>query len=1314
MSQPNRSRARAQKPRNRHRHYVEPIQQLESKQLLAPYLPVNTRVAAFDPFPDQPDGENFGSVTISPGDASAFSAAPYVSVSQLTSLSTFGNNIVRIEAGPGGDFGKGVYAITRGDNQAGPPIETGGRPGVIYRVDPATGQAHVFFDLNTVLNQASPGTTAENSAGIETGLVNWYDIAFDVEGSFDGLPSMFVSSVDRTNPLKNAVYRIGPDGTFLGLFMVFNEGEDAGNLVRRPSAIHVPPAQQQDFLRGMFTGSGNNSPQFSALFFDANQLQGAQIIGSFLPQGVRPTNLTQGPQVGLTSANANYGSPVYSAYTDFGTPGIPGFSSPNPGFSGIQGLSGESLIRDNSGIAPTLTPFGNTSFAGLALGPLPEWLVELASAQADATNPSGVDRFAGIDTPFRRFQDITFDEFGYFSYGTTLTVEDPGTLPVPGEPIYAGSMFVADLASGLAVPVDIPDVEGGPEGTLVLPVQGAGGAGISVNPENPSEITLSVPGSNLGGRIVRVLPNGTVTPFAEGFNTSGEIGSGSFVESSLSITFSADGTTLYAADNDGIWQFKSTLSLAYSSSGELVGLGDLRTMGVPFQGEGTAVAVVDTGIDSRTPGLRGRVGRGTNIFTRGAGNDDLGAGNGHGTLVAGVISQFVPNATLEPINVFSPLANGTTNQAFYDAIRYVADNPFVNDPIRPGQLNRVVASNFGFGTVNTFDTEGTAFRGNKQLVIAMKNQMQRLMHRGITPIAAAGQFGNAEIPEIGNINGEPLPAILNEVVSVTGSYSFPFEIGPTSSPINPAPGPLSRLLPPATFQTNYDPTPPFDFLPPIAQNDLTIYSDRLLSAANRSHTTDFAAPALGVPTFRRTFVGDENINLVFDEAGTSLSSGMVSGSFALLASALEYYNTLSVTGSTASAYLTSPVNSHSLDFGPGMIRNLEAYGNPHGINSILQWTAVPIEDINFPGANEVEQIAPSSLAYPAFNREFSRIDVGNAVAAIEGSIALAYLFNTGAIDLIDSNNNGLITAQEIENFVAKADTIGMPEAGAMARLLGGTARPPGENPEDGPRNFITSGFFDLSAPTGLTTQFEEPGEPNVYQRRFNFFDYAANGQLDGVVSIQELEMLAHTLLPAPDAFVITDRQRGSAGGYLLDGTPVRNWADLQRLLPTYSFVPNNIVHRFRNFTPTRFGINRGLGANDPNAGPQYALFQTQPGQRAVRESGRDTSTPVENVPNRAPVVNQAPNESPTSPAEAAPFYASEINIRPFEQRYLNVANRSLSTPGNPGPASSDPDAASPGQQVNPEVLDRLIGHLGDDNESPRVKSALLRLRGDQA
>ncbi|QDV36717.1 S8/S53 family peptidase [Tautonia plasticadhaerens] len=1184
MSQPNRSRARAQQARQRHRLHIEPIEKLEQKQLLAPYLPTTARVATFDPLDDQPDNENFGFISVDEGAALATSAAPFVSVAQLTPNSSFGGNIVRIEAGPGGDFGKAVYAITRGINTA---DQTGGRPGVIFRVDPATGESDVFFDLNTVLEQVAPGTSQGNSAGSQTGLVNWYDITFDAEGVFDGVPSMFVSSVDRSNPLKNAVYRIAPDGTFLGLFVAMTEGADQDDLVRRPSALLVPPAQQQDFLKGLFVGTGSNAPDFGvALFFDANQVQGAQQIAAGpLPQGVSTTNLTLGPQVGLTSANTDYISRVYAAFTDFGQPGIDGFDNAVPGLSGLQGIGGELLIQNNSGVGFAGT---NVASQGFVIGPQPEELVELAGSQADATNPSGIDRLSAVDTPFRRFQDVAFDQYGYFSYGTTVT-EVAGAQPTIVPPIYAGSLFVSDLASGLAVPVDIPDVDGGPEGTVVLPVQGAGGGGVQVNLDTLN-LEFDLPDSNLGGRIIRVLPDGTVTAFAEGFNTSGLYDAGSFVESSLSITFSADGTTLYAADNDGIWQFKSVLSLAGSTSGSLVGLNDLRSRGVPFQGEGTAVAVVGSGIDASTPQFRGRVGTGINIFNDAPGNDDLlfddndpaSLSDVGGTKLAGVVAQFVPQATLVPVNVLDPLSTTTTPQALFNAMRYVADNPFANDPVRRGQVDRVVTSLLGVSSLEGYETEAQAFRtGARQLILAYKNQAQRLLHRGITPIAPSGQLSDPTTG-LGDVQGMGLPSILNEVVSVAGSYSFPFRTGPTSSPLDPSPGPAGRLFPPAILTAGAGDAQDLSLFDPIIPAGSLVIQDQLLPSTNRSYTTDFAAPALDVPTFRQTFQGDGLVRNVFTEAGTDLSAAMVTGSFTLLASALNYYSGLSVGGATVDPYLALPVGAQSLDYGPGVLRNLEAYANPHGINSILQWTAVPIEDVDTPFDGGIAP--PLSKAYPANERQFSRIDVGNAVAAVEGSIALSYLFNSGTIGLIDSNKNGFITAQEIESFVQNSDTTGLEEAGAMARLLGGTARVNGENPVEAGRNFITNVVGGPAAPTGLTSQGEQPDQFDVLQRRFNFFDYAADGKLDGVVSVQQYEVLAHTLLPPPDSSVINDRQRASANGFLLDGTPARNWADLQRLLPTYVFVPNGLASKYRNYSPRQFGSLRSLNPEQPNFG----------------------------------------------------------------------------------------------------------------------------------
>ncbi len=74
---------------------------------------------------------------------------------------------MNITPGPGGVFGDDVYAISRGSGGNPDAID---RPGVIYRVNSATGQASVFFDLNTVISQTdsnntSTTTPAANSLG---------------------------------------------------------------------------------------------------------------------------------------------------------------------------------------------------------------------------------------------------------------------------------------------------------------------------------------------------------------------------------------------------------------------------------------------------------------------------------------------------------------------------------------------------------------------------------------------------------------------------------------------------------------------------------------------------------------------------------------------------------------------------------------------------------------------------------------------------------------------------------------------------------------------------------------------------------------------------------------------------------------------------------------------------------------------------------------------------------------------------------------------------------------------------------------------
>src|SRR4051812_14007641 len=287
MSQTNRPEPRGIAGRPRRQVRLESVQGLEGRQLLAPVVVRNAPVATFTAA-TTPTNTNLGTVTVALTGSVTASAAPLTSVAQLTSANSFGGDIVKIEAGPGGDFGKGVYAISRGagenadDASRNPGIAKPiNRPGVIYRVDPATGKTSVFFDLNTVINQIVPGGNGGNGSSPGSGLVNWYDVAFDTEGVFDGKTSMFVSSLSQTDPTKNVIFRIGPDGSFLGLYIQFTAGASAQNFTRQPSALLVPPVEQQNFLKGLFVGQGNggsafngtSAGNFQALFFDANEFR---------------------------------------------------------------------------------------------------------------------------------------------------------------------------------------------------------------------------------------------------------------------------------------------------------------------------------------------------------------------------------------------------------------------------------------------------------------------------------------------------------------------------------------------------------------------------------------------------------------------------------------------------------------------------------------------------------------------------------------------------------------------------------------------------------------------------------------------------------------------------------------------------------------------------------------------------------------------------------------------------------------------------------------------------------------------------------
>jgi hypothetical protein len=1155
------------------------IENLEQREVLAPVISTQVYATTFTADNSAPSG----TVSVT-GTAYDQSAAGFTSVTKLADRAQFGGDMVRIQAGPGGDFGKGVYAISRG---AGSNTSAVNNPGVIYRVDPATGKASTFFDLNTMIQKIEndPNATAASSVSASSGLTNWYDISFDPEGYFFGRSAMLVSMADSTNVNKNTVYAIGSDGSLIGALVKFDNVSTVNQRFSvTPTATLVTPVEYQNKVRGLFTGTGTQNTsnnEWATLFFDANTYRPGQALNqTILPPGVFETNLFLGPQVGLTASNAMYGNDVFSAFTNLeGGPagGLPGAA----GLSGVQWLSGTT----------TGLQIGNQS----AAFPFPTSIITTATLPAGLT--TAVDTYGIAQASFRRFEDIAFDSFGYFSYGSSVTTTTVGT------PTFVGSLFVADLSPGLAATgsVTLNTVTT----NFYLPVPGPGRLVVT----GTNSYTYS-PTDLYTGRVMRIAPDGTMTPFAENFNVSTSDSNTAFLNSSMSVTFSADGTAMWVADNDGIWQFASTLSLAGSTTGNIIGLNDLRTLGVPYEGQNTAVAVLDTGVDAANTSFRGRVARGTNIGKRnGAGNiDNAGIGGttttgggsdtaGHGTPVAGVVSQFVPQATILPINLFvagavsGSQATGTlgytSNQAIFKALQYLSKNPYVNDPVRPGQKDRVIGSTMAWGTQTTFPTEGQAYQAYPQVVASFKQQLSKIRKMGITTVAAAGQYGQQQgstttSTTTGDFNGMSMPAVLNEVVSVGGTTAMPFYLTPNSDPMDPNVGAYPRAFIPVQFSGTTSSTTTGVGTGQVAtlmNGQGNFYADDILYASNSGITTDYMAPAVDVPTFAQVSSTRGNDPLVFDEAGTSMSAAVTTGSFAVVTSALNYWISLNKVGATSDAYLTQPVGARTLNYGQKALKDLTTYANPDGVNSILQWTAVPVS------YNELSDLDLTSM--PQTANSYSRIDVGNAIAAIEGQVAIQWLLKNGTFPVIDSNKNGMITASELQYFVDNSSAMGMAEAGSMARLLGGTAT------------------FDV----GVTAYNNVPNPAGTLARRFNFFDYAGDGQLNGFITMDQIKVMAQTLLPKPDAFSIIDRTRASANTYLLDPEAVRNYNAITTLNYNWVYASRtqwqSTLKKFKGFSPSQYGVNKGL--ND-RIDPTYVLFDGVPPRMKAKASSKPSTS----------------------------------------------------------------------------------------------------------
>ena len=158
---------------------------------------------------------------------------------------------------------------------------------------------------------------------------------------------------------------------------------------------------------------------------------------------------------------------------------------------------------------------------------------------------------------------------------------------------------------------------------------------------------------------------------------------------------------------------------------------------------------------------------------------------------------------------------------------------------------------------------------------------------------AAGD--NAENPNIGDLNGISMPAILNEVVSVTGPIPFPYSFDAVSLSTDPRSG--STRSPSAQRSCSSSSIN-------LGRNDPT-FAGPGDPGRRQHHVLQRPGPRRGepqrhhrlrrpgdrhphVPTQVRPVVGqtaadlgtiDAASNIVYDQGGTSMSAGIVTGSF---------------------------------------------------------------------------------------------------------------------------------------------------------------------------------------------------------------------------------------------------------------------------------------------------------------------------------------------------------------------------------------------------------------------------------------------------
>lgn len=1008
----------------------------------------------------------------------------------------------RIEVDPTGAFGNDLFVISRGTPAVGGglvpvPVNPGDAAGQIYRVDPyaVDGVGTMTAGKNRQQFAVIPG--GGSSFG---GYENWFDLAFDPTGTFtaaDGGPSLFVSTLDAAttagiNP-RNAIYGFLPDGSLVTPITPANpSGVFAYSVLdafhpgihdSQIGAIAVAPGDT--FGRDLFA-LDVACDNLSGITCDAGDGNTMFHVSPVLPQ---PINL-DAPPVPLNQHVENTLPPLTPLPINNDLDVRAMVFDPQRGII-LQGQFGEPAFQRFGGLFVASSDFepGDTFTSRIIQFPNP------GAPPVDLIPPTPVDQLM--------IGDMSFDPVGYFGGGIFFTDYITGTV----------NQLLVDPVSGFG---------------FVIPFAS------NFNVQSPTQFLPTDPPG--------------VTP-AQAYRDA------------FSITFSHDGEIMFVSDRDGVWGFYAN-TLAHTPAGTVIGLNDIRELHAPYTGQGFAAAIIDSGVDGAHLGFQGTVAPGYSPAVPGPGNFDF---TGHGTSVAGIVHQIVPDAVIEPIN----LLFGTTNSFFlnntlYKATRFVLDNPTVDDP-RTAQLDPVpiVAVNMSIGIRGGPDenliSDLNALQEAPSVTIPLKDIFGQYRDAnggmGIVPVASAGNSGQA----FGGMVGADIPGILNESVQVAATYPYNSALDifdPDGRPLGPPVAP--------------DPTDPSGFIRcTLEAGDLAAYTGKLTAFSNRSVTTDFAAPGTCVSTFTPSFFNG-NFGPIFAFAsaivpapldpffnGTSAAAPVVTGHFVFGFDVIQEWMKVIARGGVISPtdpdeglrnlnqYLTRDLGLTTTISVGGAVPGLGAYLNTDGVNSILQWSAQPWEDVNagesFLFENGLEDdVRQERLIGSARFRTYSEPSLANFLSSVEGTIAVNYFIahpaDLAMLDSATAFSPGLITAADIDTFVANSTKSA--SARAMARMLGGSDRIARIN-------------------------------------RLTFLDLVQDGRQDGGIFTSSLTTLSSKLLPLPNEFVITNRAASADKHYALDGQALRNYHDLK-------FRPDMVAKigkKYRNKSPDQIRLGTGGDAS---------------------------------------------------------------------------------------------------------------------------------------